>query len=71
MMPHVSFSNLLIVAAIQIGGDLGIVGTATNAAFVAAALLSVLLFPLVALTLLRRDEPTLAMERAARLPAES
>jgi Kef-type K+ transport system membrane component KefB len=50
-----------VVVATQIGGDLGIVSTATSAAFVAAALLSVLIFPLAALTILRRDEPAAEM----------
>jgi Kef-type K+ transport system membrane component KefB len=44
-----------IVAASMIGVELGLLGEATAAALVAAGLLSVLLFPLAALTLLRRD----------------
>jgi Kef-type K+ transport system membrane component KefB len=43
-----------IVAATQIGQALGLMGAATAAALVAAGLLSVLLFPLGALTLLQR-----------------
>jgi Kef-type K+ transport system membrane component KefB len=43
-----------IVAATQIGQALGLMGAATAAALIAAGLLSVLLFPLVALTLLQR-----------------
>jgi Kef-type K+ transport system membrane component KefB len=46
-----------IVAATQIGQDLGVVTRANAAAFIAAGLLSVLIFPLTALTLLRRDDP--------------
>jgi Kef-type K+ transport system membrane component KefB len=49
-----------IVAASMIGIELGLVDEATGAALVAAGLLSVLLFPLLALTLLRRGEPALA-----------
>jgi Kef-type K+ transport system membrane component KefB len=41
-----------LVVAGQIGVELGLVGAATSAALVAAGLLSVLLFPLAALTLL-------------------
>jgi hypothetical protein len=51
------------VAATQIGIALGTVTPATAAAFVAAGLLSALLFPATALGLLRRcevTEPTLA-----------
>jgi Kef-type K+ transport system membrane component KefB len=42
------------VAASMIGVELGLLDGATGAALVAAGLLSVLLFPLLALTLLRR-----------------
>jgi hypothetical protein len=42
-----------IVAATQIGMELGAVSTANGAALVAAGLLSVLLFPAAALTVLR------------------
>src|SRR5713101_6668712 len=45
-----------IVAATQIGRELGLITKATGAALVAAGLLSVLIFPLLALTLLRRRE---------------
>jgi hypothetical protein len=41
-----------LVVASQIGLQLGLIGEATAAAFLAAGLLSVLLFPLGALTLL-------------------
>jgi Kef-type K+ transport system membrane component KefB len=58
-----------VVVATQIGMELGVISTATSAAFVAAALLSVLLFPLAALTLLRSDEPV--AERPVVVPAKS
>jgi Kef-type K+ transport system membrane component KefB len=45
-----------IVAASQIGLELGLITKATGAALIAAGLLSVLIFPIVALTLLRRRE---------------
>jgi hypothetical protein len=43
-----------IVAASMIGIELGLLDAATGAALIAAGLLSVLLFPLLALTILRR-----------------
>jgi Kef-type K+ transport system membrane component KefB len=42
-----------IVAATQIGQDLGVIDAATSAAFIGAGLLSVLVFPISALALLR------------------
>ncbi len=45
-----------IVAASQIGMELGLITKATSAALIAAGLLSVLIFPLLALTILRRAE---------------
>jgi len=45
-----------IVAASQIGLELGLITKATGAALIAAGLLSVLIFPIMALTLLRRRE---------------
>jgi Kef-type K+ transport system membrane component KefB len=47
-----------IVAATQIGLELGLITKATSAALIAAGVLSVLIFPIVALTLLRRSEPS-------------
>jgi Kef-type K+ transport system membrane component KefB len=47
-------SLTFIVAASQIGLELGVIGNATGAALIAAGLLSVLIFPIVALTLLDR-----------------
>ncbi len=46
-----------IVAASQIGLALGLITKATGAALIAAGLLSVLIFPIIALTLLRQSEP--------------
>ncbi len=46
-----------IVAASMIGIELGLLDAASGAALIAAGLLSVLLFPLAALTVLRRREP--------------
>lgn len=60
-----------VVVASQLGVELGIVSTATSAALIAAALLSVLIFPLTALTLLRRAAPVLAPESAASGPIQS
>jgi Kef-type K+ transport system membrane component KefB len=45
-----------IVAASQIGMELGLITKATGAALIAAGLLSVLIFPLCALALLRQKE---------------
>ena len=45
------------VVAGEIGMELGLISRATGAALIAAGLLSVLLFPLAALVLLRRPEP--------------
>jgi Kef-type K+ transport system membrane component KefB len=59
-----------VVVATQIGMDLGVVNTATSAAFVAAALLSVLIFPLAALIILQGDVSALEQERMAVLRAE-
>ncbi len=48
-----------IVAASQIGLALGLITKATGAALIAAGLLSVLIFPILALTLLRRGDCSL------------
>jgi hypothetical protein len=50
----------------MIGVELGLLDAATSAGLIAAGLLSVLIFPIVALTILRRAEP--APERAAPEP---
>jgi Kef-type K+ transport system membrane component KefB len=47
----------LFVVASQIGQDMGLISGANAAALIAAGLLSVILFPLGALTILRRSEP--------------
>jgi Kef-type K+ transport system membrane component KefB len=47
-----------IVAATQIGLELGLITKATSAALIAAGVLSVLIFPIIALTLLHRSEPS-------------
>jgi Kef-type K+ transport system membrane component KefB len=52
-----------IVAATGIGMELGILSPATGAALVVAGLLSVVLFPVAALTLLRGDKRPLAQQR--------
>jgi Kef-type K+ transport system membrane component KefB len=54
-----------IVAASMIGIELGLLDDATGAALIAAGLISVLVFPLVALTLLRREEPAPAQRPIA------
>src|SRR2546425_1831007 len=54
-------SLTFIVAASQIGVELGLITKATGAALIGAGLLSVLIFPLIALTLLRRDGSTSVM----------
>jgi Kef-type K+ transport system membrane component KefB len=57
-----------IVAASMIGIELGLIDEATSAALIAAGLLSVLIFPLVALTILRRAEPAPARPAAEPMP---
>jgi Kef-type K+ transport system membrane component KefB len=69
---HVAAAGLLqatslgfIVVASQIGMDLGLITKGTGAAFVAAGLVSVLVFPLAALTLLRPQSVPSPTEEAA------
>jgi Kef-type K+ transport system membrane component KefB len=50
-------SLTFIVAATQIGLVLGLITRSTGAALIVAGLLSVLIFPVLALTLLRRGDP--------------
>jgi Kef-type K+ transport system membrane component KefB len=57
-----------IVAASMIGVELGLLDAATSAGLIAAGLLSVLIFPLVALTILRRAEPVPAPAVPEPLP---
>lgn len=52
-----------IVAATQIGLDLHLITKATAAALIAAGLLSVLIFPIIALTLLQQDKATTPNEK--------
>ena len=54
-----------IVAATAIGVELGLVDAAESAALIGAGLLSVMIFPLLGLTLLRRGEPGGAKPRPA------
>jgi Kef-type K+ transport system membrane component KefB len=56
-----------VVVATQIGVQLGLLTSATAAAFVGAALISVLVFPIVALTLLRRPDDAEEDARAVAL----
>src|SRR5262245_6305271 len=58
-----------IVAATQIGLQLGVVSRASAAALVAAGLLSVVICPALGLVLLRRDHPGTAAPRALPTPA--
>jgi hypothetical protein len=54
-----------IVAATAIGMELGLIDAAASAALIGAGLLSVLIFPLTGLLLLKRSAPTDASEAAA------
>jgi Kef-type K+ transport system membrane component KefB len=58
-----------VVAAVMIGIDLGTLDEATGAALIAAGLLSVLVFPLLALTLLRRADRPVTVAGPQRLKA--
>jgi len=64
-------SLTFVVAAAQIGMELGVIGAATGAALIAAGLLSVLVFPLVALGLLGGGEGREAPAETAATPARS
>jgi len=65
-------SLTFIVAAAQIGMDLGVIGAATGSALIAAGLLSVLVFPLVSLGLLgRRNGSSEAPSESAATPSSS
>jgi Kef-type K+ transport system membrane component KefB len=57
-----------IVAATQIGQDLGVIDAATSAAFIGAGLLSVLIFPISALALLR-ERPAGRTREQHEMPA--
>jgi Kef-type K+ transport system membrane component KefB len=58
-----STSLPFIVAATAIGLDLGVIDAAASAALIAAGLLSVVIFPVAGLALLRADAPPLRSER--------
>jgi hypothetical protein len=58
-------SLTFIVAASQIGMELGDLSEATGAAMIAANSLSVLIYPVVALTILRGTEHTRALPPTA------
>jgi Kef-type K+ transport system membrane component KefB len=60
-----------IVAASAIGVELGELDEATAAALIAAGLLSVLVFPASALSLLRREQRKPAPAKPAPIPAEA
>jgi Kef-type K+ transport system membrane component KefB len=55
-----------IVTATAIGLELGVIDAATGAALIAAGLLSVLLFPVAGLALLRSDQPRFGHARRSR-----
>jgi Kef-type K+ transport system membrane component KefB len=61
----------LFVVASQIGQDKGLISAANAAALIAAGLLSVILFPLGALTILRRSEPARDPARAPAVASSS
>src|SRR5207244_11176146 len=63
-----STSLTFIVAASQIGLQLGLITKATGAALIAAGLLSVLIFPILALALLRRAELSSTSIKASSEP---
>jgi Kef-type K+ transport system membrane component KefB len=54
-----------VVVATEIGRELGLIDEGAAAAFIAAGLVSVLLFPLIATTLLRREAESPAASRSA------
>jgi Kef-type K+ transport system membrane component KefB len=60
-----------IVAATAIGMELGLIDAAASAALIGAGLLSVLIFPLVGLVLLRRSAPEGAPEPPAVVEAQT
>ena len=57
-----------IVAATQIGVQIGVVTKASAAGLVAAGLLSVIIFPALGLVLLRREQPDTAEQREESTP---
>src|ERR1700750_2747871 len=70
--PHTAIAGIMqatslpfIVAATAIGMDLGLIDAAASAALIGAGLLSVLIFPLTGLVLLKRAAPPEPSEAAA------
>jgi hypothetical protein len=59
-----------IVAASQIGLELGVLTEATAAALIATGLLSVLVFPLGALSILRRAQPLPASSQPSAMGSQ-
>jgi hypothetical protein len=75
--PHTAIAGIMqatslpfIVAATAIGIDLGLIDAAASAALVGAGLLSVLIFPLTGLVLLRRAAPPEPSETSADVEPE-
>ena len=75
--PHTAIAGIMqatslpfIVAATAIGMDLGLIDAAASAALIGAGLLSVLIFPLTGLVLLKRAAPPEPSEAAAGVERE-
>jgi Kef-type K+ transport system membrane component KefB len=75
--PHTAIAGIMqatslpfIVAATAIGMDLGLIDAAASAALIGAGLLSVLIFPLTGLLLLRRSAPSDASAAPAQAGPE-
>lgn len=66
-----AISLSFIVAAVQIGAELRLLDAGTGAALIAAGLLSVLIFPMLSVTLLRRSAPVMQSDDAPRLTHEA
>lgn len=67
LLQATSISFLVVVS--EIGRELGLLSEGSAAALVAAGLLSVVIFPLTALTLLRRKERVAARSRPEPISA--
>jgi Kef-type K+ transport system membrane component KefB len=75
--PHTAIAGIMqatslpfIVAATAIGMDLGLIDAAASAALIGAGLLSVLIFPLTGLLLLRRSAPAAAAPSSGDMESE-
>jgi Kef-type K+ transport system membrane component KefB len=75
--PHTAIAGIMqatslpfIVAATAIGMDLGLIDAAASAALIGAGLLSVLIFPLTGLLLLRRSTPAAAAPSSGDIESE-